>query len=47
MTIHNKAAFDDAQLMARLACKRVGGEDLAASYWRAATVALAAAYMGV
>lgn len=47
MTIRNKAAFDDAQMMARLACKRVGGEELAASYWRAAMAALAAAYMGV
>lgn len=46
MTIHDKSAFEDAQIMARLAVAKAGGAVDNESFWAAAMLALKQAYKG-
>lgn len=46
MKITDKEAFEDAQLMARIAVSNMGGSIPADSFWTAAMQALKAAYAG-
>ena len=46
MKIKDIEAFNDAQLMARIAVSNLGGSIPADAFWSAATKALKAAYAG-
>lgn len=46
MTIHDKSAFEDAQIMARVAAAKAGGVVANESFWAAAMLALKEAYKG-
>lgn len=46
MTIHDKSAFEDAQIMAHIAVAKAGGIVGNESYWAAAMLALKEAYEG-
>ena len=46
MKITDKEAFEDAQLMVRIAVSNMGGSIPADSFWAAAMKALKAAYAG-